>query len=117
MATKKAAKQKKSKLKGQSSRKPLENEVVPPPLTSVQRVVENDEAAPREPGVLTGIEIGHVAGEVWGVLSRGEPLTLAAIKKEVNAPGDLIVAGIGWLAREDKLEFATAGRTVKLSLR
>jgi hypothetical protein len=117
MATKKAAKQKKAKLKGQSSRKPLEDEVAPPPLTSVQRVLERDEAAPRAPGVLTGIEIGHVAGEVWGVLSRGEPVTLAALKKEVKAPGDLVVAAIGWLAREDKLEFSTAGRTVRLSLR
>jgi hypothetical protein len=117
MATKKAAKQKKAKLKGQSYRKPLEDEVLPPPATDVQQVSENDEAAPRVPGVMSGIEIGHVAGEVWGVLSRGEPVTLAALKKEVMAPGDLVIAAIGWLAREDKIDFSTAGRTVRLSLR
>jgi hypothetical protein len=66
---------------------------------------------------MTGIEIGHVAGEVWGVLSGQGPLTLAAIKKEVEAPGDVVIAAIGWLAREDKLDFLTAGRTVKIALR
>jgi hypothetical protein len=66
---------------------------------------------------MTGIEIGHVAGEVWGALSRKGPLTVAAIKKEVQAPGDTVVASIGWLAREDKLIFTMAGRVVKISLR
>jgi hypothetical protein len=29
----------------------------------------------------------------------------------------MVLAAIGWLAREDKLEFTTAGRGVKISLR
>ena len=65
----------------------------------------------------TGIEIGHIAGEVWGALSDGEGQTLAAIKKKVSAPADLVTAAIGWLARENKLEFTSSGRTVKISLR
>jgi hypothetical protein len=72
---------------------------------------------PREVGALTGIEIGHVAGEVWGALTRTGPLTVAALKKEVTAPGDVVAAAIGWLAREEKLNFDTAGRVVKISLR
>jgi hypothetical protein len=75
------------------------------------------QVAPREVGALTGIEIGHVAGEVWGALTRKGPLTLAGIKKEVKAPEDVVTAAIGWLAREEKLDFDTAGRTVKISLR
>jgi hypothetical protein len=74
-------------------------------------------AAPREVGALTGIEIGHVAGEVWGALTRNGALTVAALKKEVAAPGDVVAAAIGWLAREEKLNFDTAGRMVKISLR
>jgi hypothetical protein len=74
-------------------------------------------AAPREIGAMTGIEIGHVAGDVWGALTRKGPLTLAGIKKEVKAPGDIVAAAIGWLAREEKLDFITAGRTVKIALR
>jgi hypothetical protein len=65
----------------------------------------------------TGIAIGHAAGEVWGYLSGGEPRTIVEIKKSVKVPGDLVVAAIGWLAREDKLDFVTSGKTVKIGLR
>ena len=100
--------------------------------TAGERVLETDAATPievpaasskpapvvpREVGALTGIEIGHVAGDVWGALTRKGPLTVAAIKKEVKAPGDVVAAAIGWLAREEKLNFDTAGRIVKISLR
>jgi hypothetical protein len=62
-------------------------------------------------------EIGNVAGEIWGLLTNDGEQTLAGIKKSVDAPADIVLAAIGWLAREDKLEFATSGRTVKISLR
>lgn len=81
------------------------------------RRFEPDAAAARNPGVMSTTEIGHVAGDVWGVLSRDGALTVAAIKKTVVAPPDLVLAAIGWLAREDKLEFTTHGRSVTVSLR
>jgi hypothetical protein len=65
----------------------------------------------------TGIAIGHAAGDVWGFLSSGEPRTIVEIKKAVKAPGDVVVAAIGWLAREDKLDFTDSGLTLKISLR
>lgn len=69
------------------------------------------------PQALTGIEIGHVAGEVWAVLVKDGEQTLVALKKAVKAPPNLVVAAIGWLAREDKLEFNTAGPSPKIGLR
>jgi hypothetical protein len=65
----------------------------------------------------TGIAIGHAAGEVWGALSNGGPRTIAEIAKSVEAPGEVIIAAVGWLAREDKLEFDTSGKTVKIGLK
>jgi hypothetical protein len=65
----------------------------------------------------SGIAIGHAAGDVWGLLSSGDPRTIAEIKKSVKAPGDVVVAAIGWLAREHKLEFVASGKTVKIGLR
>ena len=76
-----------------------------------------ESAAARTPGVFSTTEIGHVAGDVWGLLVRDGTLTVAAIKKSIDAPGDVVLAAIGWLAREDKLEFLTQGRSVKVSLR
>ena len=62
-------------------------------------------------------DIGHVAGLVWQSLNERGEQSLASIKSSVDAPSDLVLAAIGWLAREDKLGFATKGRSVVLSLR
>jgi hypothetical protein len=79
--------------------------------------LEPEPVEPRTPGSFSGIEIGHVAGDVWGMLSRDGGQTIAALKKSIDAPGEVVLAAIGWLAREDKLEFSSRGRTVKISLR
>ncbi|HEX4415328.1 MAG TPA: winged helix-turn-helix domain-containing protein [Lacipirellulaceae bacterium] len=100
----------------------LETEATTPPADAppTAKRIKASKSAPvvkREVGALTGIEIGHVAGDVWGALSRKGPATLVTIKKEVKAPADVVAAAIGWLAREEKLDFDTTGRTVKISLR
>jgi hypothetical protein len=92
------------------SKSPAEN-------LEVGRDFEPDTASARTPGTLSSTEIGHVAGDVWGLLVRDGSLTVAAIKKSIGARGDVVLAAIGWLAREDKLEFSTHGRSVKISLR
>lgn len=61
-------------------------------------------------------QIGTTAGQVWHALSERDGLTLSALKKTVDAPGDLVMAAVGWLAREGKLRFTPRGRSVKLSL-
>ncbi|MCC6493393.1 MAG: winged helix-turn-helix domain-containing protein [Pirellulales bacterium] len=61
--------------------------------------------------------IGQAAGEVWRVLSERGGQTLAGLKKSLDASDDLVLLGIGWLAREDKLAFETNGRTVTVSLK
>lgn len=67
--------------------------------------------------LLTCDEIGHVAGEVWQLLTNANNRSLASIKKSIDAPDVLTLAAIGWLAREDKLQFDTSGRFTTVSLR
>lgn len=66
---------------------------------------------------LTSDEIGQVAGEVWRLLTDENNRSLASIKKSIDAPDVLTLAAIGWLAREDKLQFNTSGRSTNVSLR
>ena len=68
-------------------------------------------------GALGNEQIGITAGAIWALLSDNGEATLASLKKEIDAPADLVLAGIGWLAREEKLIFTTSGRSVKLSLK
>lgn len=65
---------------------------------------------------LSGDLIGQTAGQVWTVLSERGGQTVAGLKKSVDAPDELVVAALGWLAREDKLAFETNGRSVTVSL-
>lgn len=76
-------------------------------------------AAPAVPArPLTVEEIGHAAGEVWGALSTGNGgVSLAALKKSVDAPADLVLLALGWLAREDKVEIDASGRAPTISLK
>jgi hypothetical protein len=66
---------------------------------------------------LSNDQIGEVAGEIWDLLTGQNGQSLAAIKKSIDAPADVVMAAVGWLAREEKLEFEQSGRSVKVSLR
>ncbi|HMO86685.1 MAG TPA: winged helix-turn-helix domain-containing protein [Lacipirellulaceae bacterium] len=57
-----------------------------------------------------------MAGDVWHALSTGGGQSVAQLKKSVGAPDELVLAALGWLAREDKLAFDVSGRSVMVSL-
>ncbi len=48
-------------------------------------------------------QIGDTAGLVWHHLNETGPRTLSQLAKEIDAPRDVIMQAIGWLAREDKV--------------
>jgi hypothetical protein len=107
MAKKKTTKPEKASAKKSKSKQPT---------LEANRSFTPDEAAAR-PGTFSAEEIGHTAGDVWGLLNADGGMTLATLKKTLAAPSDLVLAAVGWLAREDKLEFTAEGRGVKISLR
>ena len=74
-------------------------------------------SASANPPALAPIKIGQTAGAVWKVLAEEGEQSLAALKKKIKAPADLTMAAVGWLAREDKLQFESKGRSVQISLR
>jgi hypothetical protein len=49
--------------------------------------------------------IGEVAGEVWDFLEDNGETSVSGVTKGVDAPGTKVYMAMGWLAREDKLEF------------
>ena len=54
------------------------------------------------------LQIGETAGRIWETLSAEGPLTFAALMEEVDAPQSLFFMAIGWLSREDKIDFEHA---------
>jgi hypothetical protein len=61
-------------------------------------------------------QIGEAAGTIWRTLEERGPQTFAALMEEVNAPQSLFFMAIGWLSREDKVRFETAGGDYLISL-
>ena len=62
-------------------------------------------------------EIGQTAGLVWLRLHENGPQSLWKLVKAVDAPRDVVMQAIGWLAREDKLNLEMTNRGRMVSLR
>ena len=61
-------------------------------------------------------QIGATAGLIWQYLSTHGGVSLTRLAKDIDAPRDLIMQGVGWLAREGKIRFDDNGRNRLLSL-
>ena len=61
-------------------------------------------------------KIGEAAGFIWHCLNESGTISLGELKKSAGFTADEIVAGLGWLSREDKVEFSQKGRRVIVSL-
>lgn len=62
-------------------------------------------------------QIGFSAGEIYNYLSQNGTTTFAKMKKELDLKGNFADLGLGWLARENKVEISQKGPAVKVSLK
>ncbi len=46
------------------------------------------------------IEIGIVAGHIWHLLDEKDEATLSLMSSQIEKSRELILMGLGWLARE-----------------
>lgn len=61
-------------------------------------------------------EIGETAGAIWQLLDQEGPLRITQLVKQVGAPRDVVMQGIGWLAREEKIRIDETARSRVVSL-
>jgi len=61
-------------------------------------------------------QVGSTAGEVWQTLKETGPLSISKLPKQVEAPRDMVMMAVGWLAREDKIAIEEQGRSRIVSL-
>ncbi|MCH8923653.1 MAG: winged helix-turn-helix domain-containing protein [Planctomycetes bacterium] len=61
-------------------------------------------------------QIGETAGLIWHTLADDGPSSITKLIKQVDAPRDLVMQGIGWLAREEKIVIEEESRTRVVSL-
>lgn len=61
-------------------------------------------------------QIGETAGQVWHELSENGAKSLAKLAKQLDAPRDLVMQAVGWLARENKIQIVEQKRVKTISL-
>ena len=60
--------------------------------------------------------IGETAGKIYKALENKGEMTLAKLFKEVGKDEALFNQAIGWLARENNINFSKMGKMIKVSL-
>lgn len=61
-------------------------------------------------------EIGNTAGRIWEILQQEDELTISQLPKALKVKESLVYQGLGWLAREGKIEYRTQGNKTVISL-
>ncbi len=64
--------------------------------------------------------IGNSAGVIWRFLEKqSQPVTLSTLRKSLPLSSTLLMMGLGWLSREDKLniEMSDDSYSYKISLK
>jgi hypothetical protein len=61
--------------------------------------------------------IGVAAGKVWSYLNQNGRASPSQIARKTEMSRDLVQRAIGWLAREDKLEFDKGKKGESVQLR
>ncbi|KAF3984613.1 MAG: winged helix-turn-helix domain-containing protein [Methylococcales symbiont of Hymedesmia sp. n. MRB-2018] len=61
--------------------------------------------------------IGVAAGKIWEYLNNKDATSVSKVTKETGLSKNEVQRAIGWLAKEDKLNIETEGRTELLSLK
>jgi hypothetical protein len=49
--------------------------------------------------------IGEMAGRVWTILGEKEAVDTSKLPRMLKEKGEVVYQALGWLAREDKVEF------------
>ena len=62
-------------------------------------------------------KVAHTAGLIWHTLNDKGPVKFTALQRQVKVPTALLHMGLGWLAREGKVELTPEGRSFHIRLK
>ncbi len=61
-------------------------------------------------------EVGDVAGAIWRVLHEKDKVSLSTLPEMIKVKDAVAFQAVGWLAREDKIQYLTQGKTTFVTL-
>ena len=60
--------------------------------------------------------IGATAGRIWDTLQERDRVSLSQLPKLLKERDTVVYQALGWLAREDKVEYQSQGKGTYVSL-
>jgi hypothetical protein len=61
-------------------------------------------------------KIGEMAGKVWKTLGEKEEVEISKLPQILKEKGEIVYQALGWLAREDKVNYHSKGKKTFVSL-
>ena len=61
-------------------------------------------------------KIGETAGQIWKILKKKGEVNVAQLPKLLNEKSSLVYQALGWLAREDKIDYQIKAAKTFVSL-
>jgi hypothetical protein len=62
-------------------------------------------------------KIGEVAGRIWKLLKEKDKVSISQLPRSVKETDVITYQALGWLAREDKIEYHTQKTKTNVSLK
>lgn len=62
-------------------------------------------------------EIGLAAGAIWNVLKKDGETNVTQLQKKTGLPQNQFYLALGWLARENKIQFRRDRRAIFIGLK
>ena len=62
-------------------------------------------------------EIINAAGLIYNYLAEKGEVSMSKMKKDLDLNGNFAEMGLGWLSREDKIQYNQKARSISISLR
>ncbi len=60
--------------------------------------------------------IGEIAGKIWTILGEKQNIDISKLPKILKEKGEIVYQALGWLTREDKIDYHTKEKKTSVSL-
>jgi Mn-dependent DtxR family transcriptional regulator len=60
--------------------------------------------------------IGQTAGQIWDALNQNSEMAVTKLPKTLNQKEPVVYQALGWLARENKINYRTKGKSTYVSI-
>ena len=61
-------------------------------------------------------KIGEIAGKIWNILGEKEDVEILKLPQILKEKGEIVYQALGWLAREDKINYHSKEKKTFVSL-